>query len=83
MPSTFESNRSIHSFYRRLGILIKISLLSIMNHNRVKAERKRVVNATRRVKRAEKILSKAKKALNQTKKRLADAKVAKKRASKE
>ena len=30
-----------------------------MNHNRVKAEVKRVVNATRRVKRAEKMLTKA------------------------
>jgi hypothetical protein len=52
-----------------------------MTHDRVNAEKKRLVNATRRVNRAKKILAKANKALDKTRKRVVDAKLAKKVAS--
>jgi len=57
-------------------------LLLQMTHDRVKAEKKRLVSATRRVTRAKKILAKANKALDGTRKRIVDAKLAKKVASK-
>jgi len=52
-----------------------------MTHDRVKAEKKRLVSATRRVTRAKKILAKANKALDHTRKRIVDAKLAKKGSS--
>jgi hypothetical protein len=54
-----------------------------MGHDRVKAEKKRLVTATRRVSRAKKILAKANKALDGTRKRIVDAKLAQKKAAKE
>ena len=58
-------------------------ILLQMTHDRVKAEKKRLVTATRRVTRAKKILTKANKALDKTRKRIVDAKLAKKVASKQ
>jgi len=58
-------------------------LISIIKHNRVKAEQKHLVAAARRVTRAKKILAKANKAVNVTRKRIANAKAAQKKAKKD
>jgi flagellin-like hook-associated protein FlgL len=57
---------------------VYFGLLLQMTHDRLKAEKKRLVSATRRVTRAKKMLDKANKALDGTRKRVLDAKLAKK-----